>query len=278
LVPSLAALIALEPPGVFWFVLAWGGSATLAAVAGGIQAQLVPRVSAVATWLRRHRDLAPRYLGENLSISGSYQLRAYGVAAIAGLAAVGSLRAAELLLGPFNVILMGMGMMAVPEAARVLRRSLRQLRLFCLLLGSLLAGAAVAWGVALFLLLPGGLGVRLLGPAWQPASELLLPTILTVVNAGFSAGASAGLRALGAASRSLRAQGIGSAAYLAGGLGGATVAGAAGAAWGTAAATSIGAGVWWWQLQRAIRESRWPAAPVGSMKTTRPFNGMADDE
>jgi glycosyltransferase involved in cell wall biosynthesis/O-antigen/teichoic acid export membrane protein len=258
LIPMLVAIVESGPPGVAWFILAWGGSATVAAVIGGMQVRLVPRLSQARSWLRQHRDLASRYLAENLSISGAYQLRAYGLGAIAGLHAVGALRGAELMLGPFNVILMGIGMMAVPEAVGVLRRSVRELRLFCLLLGCGQAGAAAAWGAALLLLLHRGLGSRVLGASWRPASELLVPVTLTLVTTGFSTGASAGLRALGAASRSLRAQAIGSAAYVAGGLLGATVAGAAGAAWGAAVATSIGTGVWWGQLHRGLREFGWP--------------------
>ena len=84
--------------------------------------------------------------------------------AIAGLAAVGSLRAAELLLGPFNVITKGIGMMGVPEATRMLRRSVRRLQLFCLLLGSLQAAGTLVWGLALLVLLPKGLGAWLLAP------------------------------------------------------------------------------------------------------------------
>jgi glycosyltransferase involved in cell wall biosynthesis/O-antigen/teichoic acid export membrane protein len=269
LVPLLAAVVARPTPGVSWFVLAWGGSATVAAVVGGFQARLVPRVSKVRRWLRHHRDLAPRYLAENLSISGAYQLRAYGLGAIAGLAAVGALRGAELLLGPFNVVMMGIGLMAVSEAVRVSRRSMRSLRPFCLLLGGTQAGAAAAWGLALLLLLPRGLGERVLGPSWQPASVLLVPVTLTAVNAGLSTGASAGLRALGAASRSLRSQVAGSSAYVVGGLLGAAVAGAAGAAWGAAVATSIGTGIWWLQLHRALGEAE-PVAELEADGQPRP--------
>jgi glycosyltransferase involved in cell wall biosynthesis/O-antigen/teichoic acid export membrane protein len=252
LIPLLTEVAARPSLGVPWFVLAWGGSATVAAVVGGVQARLVPRVFEVRRWLRRHRDLAPRYLAENLSISGAYQLRAYGLGAIAGLAAVGALRGAELLLGPFNVLMMGIGLMAVSEAVWVSQRSMRSLRPFCLLLAGIQAGAAAAWGLALLWLLPRGLGMRVLGLSWQPASALLVPVTLTAVNAGLSTGASAGLRALGAASKSLRAQLAGSSAYVVGGLLGAAVAGAAGAAWGTAVATSIGTGIWWRQFHRAL--------------------------
>jgi glycosyltransferase involved in cell wall biosynthesis len=281
LVPMLVAIVASGAPGVAWFILAWGGSATVAAVIGGVQARLVPRLSQARGWLGQHRDLASRYLPENLSVSGAYQLRAYGLGAIAGLPAVGALRGAELMLGPFNVILMGIGMMAVPEAVGVLRRSARELRSFCLLLGLGQAGAAAAWGAALVPLLHRGLGSRVLGASWRPASELLVPVTLTLVSTGFSTGAGAGLRALGAASRSLRAQVMASAAYVTGGLLGATVAGAAGAAWGAAVATSIGAGVWWGQLHRGLRELGWPqdvlaaqAGGTGTSERTVPLKGQ----
>jgi hypothetical protein len=121
-------------------------------------------------------------------------------------------------------------------------------------LGGIQAGAAAVWGVMLLLLLPTGPGAWLLGPVWEPASKLLLPATVTIVNAGFAAGASAGLRALGAASRSLRAQGINSAAYLACGITGAVIAGAVGTTWGVAAATLIGTFAWWWQLHEGLRE------------------------
>jgi hypothetical protein len=162
LLPLLAAVAATEQRGVFWFVMAWGGSATLAAFVGGIQARLVPRLLGVAGWLVQHWELGLRYLAENLSLSGASQLRLYGLGWIAGVAAVGALRAAELLLGPLNVLIMGIGLMAVPEAARMVRRSVRRLGPFCLLLSSVQAGVAVIWGMAL-LLLPEALGVRLLG-------------------------------------------------------------------------------------------------------------------
>lgn len=263
LFPLMAVVVAGGHAGVEWFVLAWGLSATIAALVGGVQARLVPRLSQVAAWLRHHRELAPRYLGENLTFSAAAQLRFYALSAIAGLAAVGALRAAELLLGPLNVVIIGIGLIGVPEGARIVRRSLRQLWPFCLVLGTLQAATALAWGLAL-LLLPDGIGVRILGPSWQPASELVVPVTLAVALTGFWVGAFTGLRALGVAKRSLRAQAFGSAAYLAGAVAGAWLAGAAGAAWGGAAGTAVATGVWWWQLHRGLREFRSSAAPAAA--------------
>ena len=48
---------------------------------------------------------------------------------------------------------------------------------------------------------------------------------------------------------------IGSVVYLTGAFGGTVLGGAAGAAWGSAAGTLIGAGVWWWELHQGVRDA-----------------------
>ena len=148
-------------------------------------------------WLREQRDLGYRYLVENVSLSGASQLRAYGLGAIVGVGAVGAVRGAELLLGPFLAVLMGLSLVTVPEAARVLRQAPHQLGRFCLLLGGGQAAGALLWGTAL-LLMPGRFGELVLGGVWHSASELIVPITLGVAGAGLGTGAAAGLRALGA--------------------------------------------------------------------------------
>jgi O-antigen/teichoic acid export membrane protein len=246
--------LASRDPSVTRFVLAWGGAAAVAALVSGLQAGIVPRLFRARQWLSQHRDLSLRYLAENLTISGAYQLRMYGLGAFAGVAAVGTVRGSEILLGPFFIVLSGVGLVAVPEAARALRRSVRGLPTFCLLLGGAQAAAALIWGLALIIALPDEWGHQLLGEVWAPASLLLLPATLSVMNASFSTGAAAGLRALGVARRSLRAQLYASAAYLTFGVGGGALGGALGSAWGAASATFVGAFVWWWFLRAGIRE------------------------
>jgi len=158
-------------------------------------------------------------------------------------------------MGPFLILSTGISWAAVPEAVRLLRRSSRHLRRFCLSLGTGLAVAGLMWGVALLVLLPSGLGAWLLGPLWRSAYPLLLPATATVVAGCFSVGASAGMRALGAARRSLRVQVLVSGAYLIGGIGGALTGGAIGAMRGTALSAVIAALLWWWQLHVALHES-----------------------
>ena len=96
-----------------------------------------------------HRDLGPRYLAEGTANSASSQLRNYGVGLILGLAAVGYVQAATTLMGPFMVIFFGMGLVTLPEAARILRRSPRHLPIFCLLVSAGLSILGLAWGIVL---------------------------------------------------------------------------------------------------------------------------------
>ena len=158
------------------------------------------------------------------------------------------------------VVLMGISLVTVPEAARVLRRSPRHLEPYCLAVGAGLAVMAMAWGVFLLIVLPHGLGGVLLGGLWKPAYALVIPFTITIMGAGLQVGSAAGLHALGAARRSLRVMMITSAhlprlqpdrSLLArAGLGGAvgTVRGGALAAW-------IAALLWWRQLRTGMRES-----------------------
>ena len=255
LVAPLLLLRVTHTKSVFWFLIAWGGAAAVAACIGPLQARVIPRPSFGWGWISRHRDLGLRYLMENSANSGAGQLRIYGLGVIAGLAAVGYVQAAGLLMGPFLVIFLGISLVTVPEATRVLRHSPRHLRLYCLLVGIGLAILALAWGGALLVALPRGLGQLLLGrQLWRPA-WLVVPYTLSTMGACLIAGATAGLHALGAAKRSLRAMIIGSVIYLSLNLTGAALDGAVGLVFGAALATWVGAVVWWWQLRVAMRES-----------------------
>jgi O-antigen/teichoic acid export membrane protein len=234
------------------YMLAFGATATIAALLGAGQAGVLPRPTRVEHWLRTHHELAVRYLAENLSINGAAQIRAFALGAVASLAAVGYVRASEILMGPFMVILMGISTVAVPEASQVFHQAPGRLARFCFVLGGVQAAAALAWGLILMTVLPLGLGPALLGDIWAPTSQLLPAITLTVAAASFSNAATSGLRAMGVARRSLRAQLISSTAYLIGGIGGAVLAGAVGTSWGVTAALFFSALVWWHQLRSAL--------------------------
>ena len=252
--PFLAAVMLSGQLHVQWFVLAWGGAAAVGGLAGAAQARTLPRVSLAARWHRTHQHLAVRYLSENITFSAATQLRLYGVGVISGLAAVGALRAAELLLGPVNLVMMGIGtLMAIPEAVKLANRDLARMRRFVIGIAVLTASAGLLWGLVVGML-PDQLGEQLLGATWQPAVALLVPTTAMIALLGVWAGAWAGLRALGAARRSLRSQLLGASAFLVGALAGAMIGGAEGAAWGSAAGNLVASCIWWRQFHLALRE------------------------
>ncbi|GGV40352.1 hypothetical protein GCM10010277_28380 [Streptomyces longisporoflavus] len=262
LVPAM--VVAARVGTVTAFVLAWGASATVAAVYGCFQSGIRPRLTGARDWLREHRDLSYRYLVENVGVSGSSQLRAYGLGAIVGVSAVGVIRGAELLLGPFLAVLMGLTLVTVAEAARMLRQAPERLGRFCLYLGAGQAVGALLWGAAL-LLVPDRGGEFVLGDVWSSASAIIVPVTLGVAGAGIGTGAAAGLRALAAARRSLRCQLFASTCYVGGGLGGALIAGTPGSAWGVATASLCSSAVWWLQLRSALRERR--QNPIPEVRT-----------
>lgn len=255
LVPALGLLRVTHHQDVFWFILAWGAAAIVAAAAGAWQAGVFPKLSHAWDWVVKQRDLGFRYLAESMAINGASQVRTYAVGIIVGLTAIGYLQAANTLMGPFMVIYLGMTLVTVPEAVRAMRRSLRHLRLFCVLAGVGLAVISLAWGVMLLVSLPRGLGNWLLGPIWRPAYPLVLPLTLSIMGGCIDSGATSGLHALGAARRSLRAGLIASAIYLTCTVIGTFAAGVQGTVWGLAIGTWVGAIIWWGQLRAALWES-----------------------
>jgi len=252
-VALVPAMIAADAAGTaFAFVLAWGGAAAVAAGFGWVQTRCLPRARGITGWLREHRELGTRYAVENLSDSASAQLRLTGLGLISGLASVGAVRGAQILLGPFVALRSGISLMAVPEAARVLKRRPHRLLWFCVVLGGSQAVAGLLWGGAL-LLLPTSVGEMMLGSLWPAAIALVVPTTLVMALGCVFDGAFVGLRALGVARRSLRAQVTRAVLAVVFGLAGALLGGAAGMLWGATVASLIGVVVVWGQLRVAAR-------------------------
>ena len=251
--PALAVVLLNGRGSLFWLTLAWGGAANAAALVGMLQARLVPNPRRTARWLREHRDIAPRFLGEMMALTGSTQLSLYGIGASAGLAAVGAIRAAQLLLNPLHILSIGIRLVALPEAVRIGRDSVQQLRSMVRVIAAVLVTTAVALGTVL-VLLPSSLGNAILGLSWPAARSVFVPLTLVQAAAGAITGAAIGLRALVAARRSLRARLLVSLLQVAGAIGGAAAGGARGAAWGLAIAGFLGAAVFWRQFKSAFDE------------------------
>jgi hypothetical protein len=254
LFPAMGFLLLSGRGSVAWLVFAWGAAATVAGAVGILQAKILPRPQDAIAWWREHRDLAARFIGEFLTISAAGQFAFYGVGAVAGLTAVGALRAGDLLLGPLQVLSLSTGLFAVPETVRILNRTPRRLPQVSLLLSSALAGVAILWGAILLVLLPSEVGAAILGPQWSGARSVLLPLLAWRVAGELQTGPAVGLRALAAARRGLRVRMAVAPVTVLAAIVGAVLGGAPLAAWGLALAGGLGAVLWWSQLSAALRE------------------------
>jgi hypothetical protein len=240
---------------VFWFIVAWGAGAYGGAILGMFQARVVPRLVGATFWLIVHRDLGPRYLVENAGSNAATTVQTYSISSILGLATIGDMNAANVLMGPFKIILFGLGMITIPEASRILRTAPRRLPLFALGLSAALSIAAMAWGVILLVTMPLGVGHLMLGALWRPAYPLVLPTVLLIAGNCASTGASVGMHALGAARRSLRAALLNAIIVVPAAIAGALVAGVYGTLYFAAIASWVTTGLSWWYFRVALRES-----------------------
>ncbi len=233
LFPGMALALLVLHLDVAGFIGVWGLSATAAAVVGVAQAGLVPRPDRAIGWLREQRVLAAPLTLESIVGVGGQQIASFGVAAVAGLATVGALRAAQLLLGPLLVVFQGVQLIAIPEGRRILRRSRMALRRACRWYGLAMASVVIAWG-ALMVLVPHDLGLLVLRDNWGPAQQVILP-LAVAWGLGFAGAALVvGLRVL---ARGRRVVIAGVASSLLSGVGlvvGAAIAGAVGAAVGNA--------------------------------------------
>lgn len=275
-IPLLVYLKMSGHANVFWFVLAWGMAATVGAAIGSLQARVVPNLRAAKEWLKRHRDLGPRFLAENTGGNAADTLRSYIVSFILGLAALGYIQATGVLMGPFNVIYFGLSLILMPEAARLLRRSPRHLPPFCAAVSVGLTLLALAWGAVLLVALPRGLGHLMLGSLWRPTYPLVLPATLSVMSRCAATGAILGLHALAAARRSLRTVIVASVLVVAAALLGALTGSTLGTVRFVAAASWLGTLVSWWQLRQALHESG--TVPVPNWLWPRPAGKQPEGE
>ncbi len=252
--PLLGAVTASGHGSVFWLVLGWGAVGSATAALGSVLAGTPPRIGGSANWLRTQKDLAPRFLAEFMIMGGAQQVALYAIGIVAGLAAVGGIRGAEMLLGPIYVMIYGIYVMAVPEAVSLVERSPVAMRRNLIVLAAGLGAVSVAAGTALPHF-PSSLGRALLGASWPETQRALVPIALFMAATGASVAALIGLRALAATKRSLRGRILNAITLIAGGTAGAALGGGArSAAYGVAGGMWVGVVIWWWQLELALRE------------------------
>jgi O-antigen/teichoic acid export membrane protein len=243
----------MAAPGPEHLLAAWGLSAWVAALVGLVRLRVRPTLGAGRQWWMEHRDLGRPFAGDFAMRTGASQLAMAGAGAVAGLQALGALRAGLLLMGPVNLAASGLRIFALPEGSRIRDRSPGKLLPASVVLATVIVAGGALWSVVL-LAIPDSVGIELLGDTWSGARELL-PFVAVLTLGGVSAApALYGLRILGAGRRLLRARGIDAVLTTVAAVGGAAAYGARGAALGWAAANVVVSVVWWVQFRRASLE------------------------
>ena len=258
----LAALLLSGHASIFLITGAWGFAATLAALIGILQTGIRPAPLATVAWFRATRDLNVR-MGLDFALNmGAVNLAIFLVTGLVGLVGAGALRAAQVLLGPLNLLFAGVSAFILPMLAKRAGNG----RISGLAgLTSLANGTIAAGWVGILLLLPKSVGVEVLGESWDGARSVMAGSGIVSVAVAFVIGPSLGLKALRRADQMLRVTFLQAPIMLGLGAFGAWQWGAPGAAYGFAVAQVFGLVVCW---SIFIQADRAPRSWLGPERTS----------
>jgi O-antigen/teichoic acid export membrane protein len=253
----LAILIRNGQHEVGGLIVAWGAAGLVSALLGAALLRTRPVLSRTSAWLRDHRDLIRYLLPEYFLGLGATQFGMLLVGAIASATAVGSLRAAQVLLGPLGIVGLAVFQFAVPEVARQTPASARWLTTLAAGLSGGLGLLTIGY-VALMLLLPDAVGVALFGSSWAGAAAVLLAMGLSSVSSSLANGPAGVLYGLGQARATFRINLAKGPVLLLALLASTWAAGAVGAAWALAAVEAVVLPAWILTLRRTLSRLRGP--------------------
>ena len=251
---GVGVFLAVGTDSIVPFVLSWGLAAAVAGVVGVRRGRRSPRVTATVSFLRAHWDLTGYLLFESLLLQGAYQGALLLAGAFGSLSDVGSLRGAQVVLGPVTLLSTSAVAFGIPELSRRGYLSARHRNLAAAGLGAVLAVVGLVWGT-LMLLLPDTWGEALLGDSWDGVRAVLLASVIGQVANLISVGPSCVVHAMGKSQSTFRIHVAVSVMLVLFGMTGLWLGGAVGAAYGFAVAYWAVVPVWFLVLNRLGREA-----------------------
>lgn len=199
----IALAIALGHHQVWQLILAWGAAAALSALVGLILLKVRPAVSQAISWFRSERHLIRYLFPEYLLGLGAAQFGLVLVGVVATADAVGSLRAAQVLLGPLGIVATAAFQFAVPEMSSRPHMNSRQRAAFGFGISGALGLITIVY-VTVLLLMPDWFGTALFGDSWAGAALVLLPMCLASLASSQANGPAGVLYAMGRAQWTFR--------------------------------------------------------------------------
>ncbi|MDQ1287624.1 MAG: hypothetical protein QG622_1189 [Actinomycetota bacterium] len=228
---AMGVLIFVESADAVTLVLTWGGAATLCVIVALAQLKAVPNPLATFGWIHEHRDLVGYLLGEYMLSTGAFSGGYLMVGAIVGEQAVGSIRAAQVLVGPLQIVSGAVMSFGLPELSRRTHISNQARRKIALGTSAAMATMSLVYATVLFLV-PGAWGELLFQGKWAESQGVLLPLALAMACSTSALGPAMVAYALGQARRVFRIMTIEAPLVFTLMIGGSVLFNVEGAAWG----------------------------------------------
>lgn len=230
----------------------WGVTAAVSAFTGLGRLRVLPRFGQALRWMREHRQLAGYLFAEYAVGLGAAQVAILVAGFITTATEVGSLRAAQTLLGPMSIIGAATFAFAIPELSRRPHLGARVRTLTASALSLTMGGATVVYLLVL-LVIPDPMGRQLFGDTWAGARAVIVPMGLSSIASALGSGPGVLLYAMGKANLTFRINLIKSPLVIVAVLAGAGQYRALGAALGLCVCEFLMLPAWIWTMLRAIK-------------------------
>lgn len=237
---------------VWLLILGWGAAAGVSAVLGIILLHVRPLIRGGLSWFRAQKHLIRYLFPEYVLGLGAAQFGLVLVGVVATADAVGSLRAAQVLLGPLGIVATAAFQFSVPEMASRPQMTPRQRTAFGLGISAALGLVTIVY-VGVLLLMPDWAGQALFGESWLGAAAVLLPLGLASLASCQANGPAGVLYAMGRAQWTFRINLVKGPVTLVLLLLCAALWAAPGAAWAFFAIELAVLPAWLWTFRKAVR-------------------------
>lgn len=262
---TMALIIVKGQASATSLVLAWGGAAAVCVLVALIQLRAVPDPFVLPRWLREHRDLVGYLFGDYLLTTGAFNGGYLVVGAIVGDQAVGSIRAAQVLLGPLGIVAGAAMSFGQPELSRRTSSMARAGRRRIAVITAVVMGGLSLGYAGLLLLIPDAAGHLVFAGKWDDAQTVLLPLALAQAAAGSTLGPTMVIYALGQARKTFRLMLIEAPLVFALMIGGTILYGVPGAAWGQLIDQTAMIALWFVTLRQVLAiQDEQPELPLAA--------------